>query len=337
MRIRRIISKLCFILIIVTISSCNSYINIQLNDVSNGRWVELTSENGTTPVPRQEAAFIGVGDKMYLLGGRGIKPISIYDPVHNNWKTGSTAPIELHHFQPVVYNSEIYIIGAMTGDYPGETPVEDIYIYNPERDEWRIEGKIPSERARGGAGVVIEDDMLYVVCGIRDGHRGDHKKWLDSYNLKTKEWKQLQDAPIARDHFQSAVARGKIYSLAGRTTISADNPFKHTIGTVDVFDIVEGTWSTLPDDLPTWRAGNFVLVIEDELIVFGGESFTQEKAHSEVEALNVITKKWRSLPALPVGRHGTGIIKYKDNLYTSSGSGNRGGGPELADLWKFEY
>lgn len=329
--------KLCLFLIVATAISCNSYVNLQLGDLSKGSWASVTSNNGTAPVARSEAAFIGVRDKMYLLGGRGIHPVSIYDPVYNNWKTGSSAPIELHHFQPVVYDDEIYVVGALTGEYPGETPVEDIYVYNPERDTWRTEGKIPSDRARGSAGVVVDDDMLYVVCGIKDGHRGDHKKWLDRYNLKTKEWMQLPDAPLARDHFQAAIVRGKLYSLAGRTTISDDNPFKHTIGTVDAYDIDSENWSTLPVELPTWRAGNFVLVMQDELIVIGGESFTQEKAHSEVEALNVITKKWRSLPALPVGRHGTGVVNYKDKLYTSSGAGNRGGGPELSDLWKFEY
>lgn len=337
MNLYTLVIRLSLFLIIITAYSCNSYVNLQLSDLSKGSWSAQTSDNNTAPIARHEAAFIGVGDKMYLIGGRGMKPVSIYDPVYNNWKTGATAPIELHHFQPVVYNDEVYIIGAMTGGYPGETPVEDIYIYNPEKDSWRTEGKIPAERARGGAGVVIKDDMLYLVCGIRDGHRGDHKTWLDSYNLKTKVWKELPDAPVARDHFQAAQVRGKIYSLAGRTTISADNPFKHTIGTVEAYDIDEGIWSTLPEDLPTWRAGNSVLVIGDEILVVGGESFTQEKAHCEVEALNVISKKWRSLPELPIGRHGTGVVNYKGELYTASGSGNRGGGPELADLWKFEY
>ena len=326
-----------FVLIITTLSNCNSYTNLQQSDLSKGNWALIASDNGTDPAGRSEAAFIEVGDKMYLLGGRGIQPVSIYDPENNNWKTGSSAPIGLHHFQPVIYKGEIYVVGAMTGDYPEELPVEDIYVYNPEKDAWRTEGKIPSDRARGSAGIVIDKDMLYIVCGIRDGHRGDHKKWLDRYNLKTKEWTQLPDAPLARDHFQAAIVNGKIYALAGRTTISADNPFKHTIGTVDVYDVDNGHWSTLPEDLPTWRAGSFVMVMGDELIVIGGESFTQEKAHSEVEALNVITKKWRSLPSLPIGRHGTGIVNYKDALYTASGVGNRGGGPILSDLWKFEY
>ena len=337
MNLKTLIMRFCLFLIIAMTISCNSYVNLQLNDLSKGSWTSVTSDNGTSAKGRSEAAFIGVGDKMYLLGGRGIQPVSIYDPIHNNWKTGSTAPIGLHHFQPVVYENEIYIVGAMTGEYPGEIPVEDIYVYNPERDAWRTEGKIPSNRTRGSAGVIIDDDMLYLVCGIKDGHRGDHKKWLDSYNLKTKKWTQLPDAPLARDHFQAAIVRGKIYALAGRTTISADNPFKHTIGTVDAYDIDDNSWTTLPEELPTWRAGSFVMVMGDELIVLGGESFTQEKAHSEVEALNVITKKWRSLPPLPIGRHGTGIVNYKDELYTASGVGNRGGGPELSDLWKFEY
>ncbi len=331
------LSLYLLVTIILITTGCNTYINIPLSNIAKGEWSEVKSVDGSTPIERHEAAFAEVNGMMYLLGGRGMKPVSIYDPVSNWWKVGATAPIELHHFQPVVYEDEIYIIGAMTGGYPGETPVEEIYVYSPATNTWRVDGKIPANRARGGAGVVVDDDMLYIVCGIKDGHRGDHKNWLDSYNLNTKEWKQLTDAPTARDHFQAAVARGKIYSLAGRTTISADNPFKHTIGTIDVYDIEEQTWTTLESELPTWRAGNAVLVEEDEILVIGGESFTQEPAHSEVEAFNFITKKWRSLPNIPVGRHGTGLVNSKGILYIASGSGNRGGGPELTDIWKFEY
>lgn len=323
--------------VLLFISSCSTSQIITYDQLNKGTWSEITTVDNSLPVERHEAAFVNVKDKLYLIGGRGLRTVSIYTPKTNKWTQGSVVPIEIHHFQPVVVDEEVYFFGAMTGGYPGETPLEDIHVYSPNTDTWRTEGKIPSDRARGGTGAVHHNGKIYMICGIKDGHRGDHKTWTDSYDLKTKTWTKLADAPRARDHFHAAVLDGKIYSIAGRTTVSADNPFKRTIGQVDVYDIASNTWTTLDQDLPTWRAGTSALVMGDEVIIFGGESFTQEAGHAEIEALNVKTKTWRSLPSIPRGRHGTALVHYNGSLWTASGSGNRGGGPEMTDLWKFEF
>jgi len=305
--------------------------------MKNGKWTEVISSDGSTPIARHEAAFVGIGDKMYLLGGRGMRNVSIYDVKSNTWSTGAIPPIELHHFQPVVYKGEVYICGAMTGKYPGETPLPDIYIYNPAADEWRKGPSIPEARRRGGAGAVVHDDKLYLLCGIKDGHRGDHKKWTDVYDFTSKTWSILPDAPRARDHFQSVYTAGKIYNVGGRTTISSDNPFKNTIGEVDVYDVSTQSWSTIDEPLPTLRAGNFVIGLARDILVFGGESKEQELAHSEIDVLSTITNTWSVFPQLPRGRHGTGVVLYNGNLYTASGCGQRGGSPELSDMWIYSW
>jgi N-acetylneuraminic acid mutarotase len=308
-----------------------------LIELQKGQWTELKAKDGSLPKARHEAAFVGVGDRFYLMGGRRIQPVSIYDVKKQKWSDGSPPPIELHHFQAVVYQEEIYIVGAMTGKYPAETPVPNMYIYNPKEDSWRLGPAIPADRQRGGAGVAIVDDVLYLVCGIKDGHRGDHKKWLDRYDLNQGTWEQLPDAPRARDHFQVQIVDHKIYNLGGRTTIAQEGPFKNTITAVDVYDIKKDSWSTLANDLPTPRAGNFSIILGPDILVLGGESAFQNPAHNEVEVLDTRTGEWHNLPDLPQGRHGTGVVLYDQKLYTASGSGNRGGGPELTDLWFFSY
>jgi len=319
----------------LALTQCQSNKGLNTNTPRQSTWTEVTSADGSTPVARHEAAFVGVGDMMYLLGGRGIRPVSIYNSQTGKWTEGQKPPIELHHFQPFVYQQEIYVAGAMTGGYPGETPVEHMYIYSPAQNEWRKGPAIPAGRLRGGAGAVIDGDELYIVCGIKDGHRGDHKKWLDYYNFKTGNWAQLADAPRARDHFQAVIHNGKLYSLAGRTTIAADNPFKNTIKEVDVYDIATNSWTTLESQLPTERAGNFCTTVGNEILVIGGESIFQETAHSEVEALHTDTHQWKIYPSLPKGRHGTGAILHNNAVVIASGCGNRGGAPELSDMWKY--
>lgn len=299
---------------------------------AEAQWETLSSPDGSELVKRHEAAFVRVKDKFYLIGGRRMNPTSIFDAKTKTWTQGAKVPIEIHHLQPVVYNDKVFILGALTGKYPGETPIPHVYIYDPVSDSWEKGAEIPEHRRRGGAGAVVYKNKIYLACGIKDGHRGDHKNWLDEYNPKTGQWRQLPDAPRSRDHFQAVVANDQLYLLGGRTTISSEGPFKNTIKEVDVYDFKTGVWSTLKEGIPTPRAGNYATLVGDEILVLGGESATQQAAHSEVEALNVNTQSWRSLAPMIQGRHGTGVVQHDHKLYVASGSGNRGGGPELTSM-----
>ncbi|MEO0733474.1 MAG: galactose oxidase, partial [Bacteroidota bacterium] len=305
-------------------------VNTKKAEMARAAWRQVPTTN--EPTARHEAAFVAVGDKCYLLGGRRVNPVDIYDPASKTWTAGDSSPVEIHHFQPVVYQDEIYLLGAMTGGYPGEDPLPEIHIYNPEKDEWRTGATIPEDRRRGGAGAVLHDGKIYLVCGIQDGHRGGHVAWLDSYDPATDTWERLPDAPRPRDHFQAVVHDNKLYALAGRTTIAAQGPFANTIGEVDVYDIATQEWSTLTDTLPTLRAGNAAIALEEEILVLGGESKDQRLAHNEVEALAIATGRWRALDTLTKGRHGTGVVALNGQLIMASGCGNHGGRPELADV-----
>lgn len=298
-------------------------------------WEIVKSTDGSKPIARHEAAFVEVGDKFYLLGGRGILPTSIYDINQGIWTEGAKPPIELHHFQPIVYDGKIYVIGALTGGYPAETPTAKMYIYDPATDSWEIGPEIPKERRRGSTGNVLIGDKVLIACGIKNGHIGNHKQWLDSYNFKTGAWTVLPDAPRTRDHFQAVLANDNMYVLAGRNSSAPENTFSQTIEEIDVYNITTQSWTTLENNLPTERAGNMAVLFGKDILVIGGESDTQVAAHSEVEGLNIMTGTWKVYPSLKRGRHGSGIAVYEGKLYTVSGSGNRGGEPELESLERF--
>lgn len=306
------------------------------NEIVDSKWKSVESKDQSKPVQRHEAAFVRVGKKFYLLGGRSIRPVSIYDTQTANWTIGAKPPIEMHHFQPVVYDNKIYCISAMTGGWPTETPTSHVYIYDPANDTWSKGDEIPKERRRGSTGNVLHNGKIYIACGIKNGHTGDHKNWMDSYDPSTGKWEVLADAPRARDHFQTVLADGKIVALAGRNTgIVKEDPFGGTIAEVDVYDIASNTWKTLPNKIPTKRAGNAAINYKGEILVVGGESTTQEKAHAQVEALNLETNEWRILPSLLEGRHGSGLLEYEGAIYIASGCGNRGGEPELFTMEKY--
>ncbi len=294
------------------------------------RWQPLITEGA--PHARHEAAFVECDGRFFLMGGRRINPVDIFHPETKTWTQGTKPPIEIHHFQPVVWENRIWLAGAMTGRYPHETPIDRIMIYDPRTDEWSWGSEIPEDRRRGGAGAVIHDGGLYLVCGIRNGHWDGWVNWLDRLDLKTGQWEQLPDAPRVRDHFQAAVVGGELYAAGGRKTSGVSREvFSLTIPEVDVYDVENARWTTLPEasDLPTPRAGCFALSLDGKLLIAGGESSEQKTAYSEIQTFDPETQQWQTTSTFSVGRHGTGVIYWDGALYTSAGSGGRGGGPEL--------
>lgn len=296
------------------------------------QWETVQPDN--LPVKRHENAFARVDDQFFLVGGRGIKAVEAYNVKTNKWEKRAVEPVEMHHFQAVTYNGEVYVAGAFTGGYPHETPIPAIYVYNPKKDEWRKGADIPADRRRGSAGVAVYNNKIYLFCGIVDGHYDGHVSWVDEYDPATNSWTKLPDAPHPRDHFQAAVQDDKAYIAGGRlSSAKIGQVLNLTVSAVDVYDFKKKTWMTLPesDSIPTRRAGSTSIPYGDKILVIGGES-PQKKAHNQVEALNIKTLKWERLSPLQMGRHGTQAVVYHNRVYIAAGSENQGGGPELNSM-----
>lgn len=292
-------------------------------------WKSLDVEG--EPLARHENALVAAGRKMILIGGREVKPLNIYDPENRTWSEGATPPFEIHHMQAVTLDGLVYILGAFTGSWPNETPLTHVLIYDVATDTWTIGPEIPANRRRGAAGVVTNNNRIYMVNGIINGHASGWVNWLDEYDPYTGSWKTLTSSPQPRDHFQAAVIDDKLYVAGGRRSGSTESGFEGTVAATNVYDFKTKTWKVLPD-IPTQRAGTAATVYDNKYVVIGGESGSQETSHKEVEAFDPVAGEWTSLPSLKIGRHGTQAITAGEFLIIGSGSGNRGGGPELTSF-----
>src|SRR6218665_2378545 len=76
-------------------------------------WETLNPSNTCTK--RHESSLVANDNKIIILGGRGIKPIEIFDTKTQVWTQHAPTPIEIHHFQATNYKGEIYVMGAFTG------------------------------------------------------------------------------------------------------------------------------------------------------------------------------------------------------------------------------
>lgn len=285
------------------------------------------------PVARHEAAFVNVDGQFYLLGGRRVQEVSIFNPENNTWTSGAKPPIELHHFQGVAYQHKIYVVGAHTGKYPHETPLPNAYVYDPVKDTWAKGFSLPKDRLRASTTANIYKDKLYIAGGIIDGHWDGHVKWFDVYDFETKTWEKLPDAPRARDHATSVICNDKLYLLGGRRSSGKIKKVFHlTVAEIDVYDFKTKTWSTLNSPIPSERAGCTSICVNDQIIFTGGETANHKAAYGEMDVLNTKTGKWSKLPSLVQGRHGTQLVLHNRKLYIASGCKQRGGSTELTSI-----
>lgn len=290
-----------------------------------------------TPTARHENGLVAVGGRLYLLGGRDERPLDIFDPATGAWSRGARPPREIHHMQAVAHDGRLYVVGAFTGGFPEERPLTHVLVYDPATDRWSEGPEVPAHRRRGAAGVAVHDGRIYLVGGNTRGHMSGYVPWLDVLDPWTGQWRELADAPHARDHFHAAVIDGRIYAAGGRkTSHDTGDTLSMTIAQVDVYDIASGQWQTLEAPLPTQRAGAGTVAMDGKLVVLGGESVRQVPGHSEVEAYDPATARWTTLAPLPRGRHGTQATMIGPALHMVAGSGDRGGGPELEDHLVFE-
>lgn len=302
-----------------------------------GQWSTVATTGAATA--RHETAMVALAGKAYLMGGRGVKAVEEFDPVTKAWRQLGPTPLEMHHFQPVAYRGSIYVMTAMTGKYPKETPLETIYIYDPGRDQWSPGPAIPPERRRGGAGTAVYNGKIYVACGIVDGHTSGTVAWFDEFDPQTGEWRRLPDAPRVRDHFSAVVSGDQLYLVGGRNT-SYHEPdnftafFGAVIPDVDVYDFAAGAWSSLSAPLPVPTAAGGVVELDGSIYYFGGET-AQDLAHSEVQRLDLASGEWSLVAPLQRGRHGGGAAVLDGAIYFATGSGGRGGGPELSSIEMF--
>lgn len=307
-----------------------------LEQLEEYRWLPVETKGEVQG--RHENGFVEYKGEFYLFGGRGILPVNVYNPQNNTWKTLGETPFEIHHFQPVVYGDAIYIVGGQTGEYPKELPLENIWIYYPEHDEWEKGPEIPEERRRGSGGAVLYQDKIYWVCGIEYGHTSGTNNYFDVYDLKTGEWQVLTKAPNVRDHFSAIVVDDKLYCIGGRnSSIHSENDFykffEMTVPFIDVYDFEADKWYTLDQQLPHPSAAGSIVNVGNYILYFGGEG-AYKHAYQENQCLNVKTGEITLLSPLYCGRHGSGAILYDDEVWFGAGSYIRGGS-NMSSIEKF--
>lgn len=309
-----------------------------------GKWTEISKNAAIRQ--RHEACFVMVGNRAYLIGGRGKFEVNIYNPETNTWKNGTKPPVLLHHMQCVSVDEKIWIVSAWTGYYPAETNAEYIYIYDPRFDTWFTKPALPEHRRRGSAAVIFVEHLrrIYVSHGNRGGHEtstytnATTLSWLDYYDINNEKWvTNLPNGMYPRDHTGGAlVENGYRFCVSGgRDGGTIGWP---TVPQTECYNLVTNKWEQ-EVNIPQVRAGSAYADTfcdgQKYLFVAGGEG--SGRAWNLFDMFD--GTKWYRLANLTIGRHGTGLAVdcSRRSVYIASGSAGEGGGPEIRSVEVFTW
>mmetsp|Transcript_16182 Transcript_16182/g.32800 ORF Transcript_16182/g.32800 Transcript_16182/m.32800 type:complete len:190 (+) Transcript_16182:2037-2606(+) len=97
--------------------------------------------------------------------------------------------------------------------------------------------------------------------------------WFDEYDVRTRRWRRLPDAPNARDHHRAILYQSRIFLAGGRNSQRRDFlTVEATLRMLDIYDFRTRRWTSTPDILPPpGHAACGLASIGMRVVITGGE------------------------------------------------------------------
>ena len=281
-----------------------------------GCWADDTK----LPVTLLDAGGTTLAGKIYVVGGKTQQghqsTLRIYDPATGAWTTGSSMPgAAVENPAVVAFDGALYVFGGATAAFSGATT--QAYRYDPGTNAWTALAPLPS--ARASATVQAVGTKLYVVGGV--GASDESLASVAVYDTVTATWSAGPSMLTARDNPSSAVLSGALYVFGGRTKLADGTVLNPTLASTEM--LVDGAW-VAKADMPTARRTMASGVIDGKALLVGGEGRSDGGVFTANEEYDPTTNTWRSLRAVPTGRHGAVGAVLGGRLHVIGG-GPKGG------------
>jgi N-acetylneuraminic acid mutarotase len=237
--------------------------------LASGKWYE------GHPVPGvlgrvNAAAASAKGREIVLMGGfmvdaggveHPVPDVNVYDPANRDWSRAKDLPIAVDSALVGVHDRFVYLIGGRSST----GPINNVQVYDVEKDSWSQATPFPGTPAFGQAGGIAEENIVVIdgaKAGPPDGPRyvASNECWLgkiDHKNPDKIEWSKLPPHPgparfgIASggsDHYK------KVFFTGGTSTphdykgvAYDDKPSEASTFTFE-YDVHGHKWATLSDN-----------------------------------------------------------------------------------------
>ncbi len=282
------------------------------------------------PLPRrvQEIYTAVHQQKLYVAGGIGARlgvpyftnKVAAYDPGKDVWEDVPDLPEDLHHVALVSDGGNLYGMGGFNGGYSHVWRMRDA-VYRLQDDRWIQVAVLPTRQAEGV--VSHHNDLIHIVTGqqpegeansARSDHIEGHLHWAWDGNT----WRDLAPIPTARNSATGGWIDNLLVVAGGRTA-------QGNLSVTEIYDAKTDAWHTAAP-MPLPQAGTASVVVDQSLVVFGGEIFSPEaKVFPNVWRYNLAADHWEALPDMPTPRHGLGAGMIGGRIYVVGGATSPGG------------
>lgn len=197
-------------------------------DIAGDQW----SRGADLPAGRAAHAMVASGDRLYVVGGVGPEPASIFahDRKLDSWRRlATTLPTLREHLTAVAFDGTLFVIGGRWRDQGNLTAVES---YDPAANAWSKRADMPT--ARGGLTATVLAGRIHVTGG-EDLASGDTFPDHEVYDPATDRWTAAAPLPTARHGLASGVIDGRWYVVGGGEQAGAMT-FLSLSDRVEVFD-----------------------------------------------------------------------------------------------------
>lgn len=277
------------------------------------------------PTAREGLGVAVVNGKIYAIGGlsndTNLAVNEEYDPATDTWKTKEPMPTARSGFAVAAFQSKIYVIGGTTGTSDASGFTGKTEVYDPATDSWETKEPMPTPRADLCANVV--DGKIYLIGGKEywEGSLNHELNVTEVYDPATDSWTTNASMPIPTFGYASTVVNGKIYVMGGARQFSDNWISLETVGSNQVYDVQNDTWST-GVDLPTATsyaaaAATIGVTAPKRIYVVGG--FNQVNYSSAVNVYDVENETWRTGTSMFTARRNLALAVVDDVLYAIGG------------------
>jgi len=118
--------------------------------------------------------------------------------------------------------------------------------------------------------------------------------------------------PTARSGLTSVLYNGKVYCIGG-------NNAYNTLGTVEIYDIVNNTWST-GTPIPTARMALTSVLYNNKIYCIGG--YNDNGSLNTVEIYDIVNNTWSTGKPMPTARYALTSQVYNGKIYCIGGGSN---------------
>jgi len=256
----------------------------------------------------------------------------IYQAQTDAWRAGHRLPVDCHHAALVSSDWGLLLVGGFHGGYTHIWRMsEQVLRLTPSG--WERLADLPQAQAEGVLGKDSKG-ALHLVTGIRrvgEGNRSrsDHTETTQHWVKQGEHaaWEVAAPIPTARNSACGGWLDGRWVIAGGRTA-------KGNLAQTEVYDPQSDKWRSVRP-MPLAQAGAAAAVIDNKLMVFGGENFVpQSQVFANAWCYDLRSDTWEALPDMPVPRHGLGAVTLNQQVHVFAGAAKAGGWGTSALHWR---